>query len=131
MDWNNVPFTTVKNAENYLLCSNDIVFARTGATVGKSYLITDIPCDSVYASYLIRIRLMDEIDPSYVYAFFNSLCYWNQITVKAVGIGQPNCNGTSLSNLLIPVPPASIQSQITVAIKHILTYVTMIEKCLS
>ena len=111
VDWDNVPFTTVKDAENYLLCSNDIVFARTGATVGKSYLITDIPYDSVYASYLIRIRLMDEIDPSYVYDFFNSLCYWNQITVKAVGIGQPNCNGTSLSNLLIPIPPTSMQSQ--------------------
>ena len=88
VDWDTVPFTTVKDGENYLLCSNDIVFARTGATVGKSFLITDIPYDSVYASYLIRIRLLNGVDPSYVYDFFNSLCYWNQITVKALALGS-------------------------------------------
>ena len=128
VNWDAVPYTTVKDAENYLLCSNDIVFARTGATVGKSFLITDIPYDTVYASYLIRIRILNGVDPSYVYDFFNSLCYWNQITVKAVGIGQPNCNGTSLSNLLIPIPPARVQSKITVAVKHILAYVSTIEQ---
>ena len=129
--WDTVPFTTVEDAENYLLCSNDIVFARTGATVGKSFLITDIPYDSVYASYLIRIRLLNGVDPTYVYDFFNSLCYWEQITVKVVGIGQPNCNGTSLSNLLIPVPPARVQSKITETVKHILAYVATIEQSLS
>lgn len=131
VDWETVPFTTVQDDKHYLLRSDDIVFARTGATVGKSFLLTDIPSDSVCASYLIRIRLMDGITPSYVYDFFNSLCYWDQITVKAVGIGQPNCNGTSLSNLLIPVPPMSMQSKITTAVKSILIYVTAIEKSLS
>ena len=131
VNWNTVPFTTAKDAENYLLCSNDIVFARTGATVGKSFLITDIPYDSAYASYLIRIRLVDGIDPAYVYNFFNSLCYWNQITDKAVGIGQPNCNGTSLSNLLIPVPPASVQRKTITTVKDILAYVATIEQSLS
>ena len=56
VNWKDVPFTTVENAENYLLRKDDIVFARTGATVGKSFLVTELPFESVYASYLIRIR---------------------------------------------------------------------------
>ena len=81
VEWKNVPFTTVDNAETYLLRKDDIVFARTGATVGKSFLITELPFESVYASYLIRIRLFDCISSSYLYQFFNSHCYWEQITV--------------------------------------------------
>lgn len=131
VNWDAVPFTTVQDARNYLLQNDDIVFVRTGATVGKSFLITDIPCDSVYASYLIRIRLVDGISPLFVYDFFNSFCYWEQITVKAVGIGQPNCNGTSLANLLIPIPPATMQTKITEAIKETFSCVTTIEKSLN
>ena len=43
VDWNAVPFTTVNDPEAYLLKTGDIVFARTGATVGKSFLITETP----------------------------------------------------------------------------------------
>ena len=41
VDWNSVPYTDfdTKKAESYLLQDNDILFARTGATVGKSYLV--------------------------------------------------------------------------------------------
>ena len=131
VNWKSVPYTTVADSENYLLQREDIVFARTGATVGKSFLITDVPYNSVYASYLIRIRLVEGILPQYVYAFFNSPCYWHQITDKAVGIGQPNCNGTALSNLLIPIPPINVQAEITEAVKHIYAYITAIEKSLS
>ena len=94
VDWDTVPFTTVYEAENYLLSSGDIVFARTGATVGKSFLIKELPYPAVYASYLIRIRLLDGVLPDYIYQFFSSQCYWEQITDKSVGVGQPNCNGT-------------------------------------
>ena len=56
VNWDTVPFTCTDEPEKYLLHKDDIVFARTGATVGKSFLITDLPYASVYASYLIRIR---------------------------------------------------------------------------
>ena len=55
VDWDSVPFTSTDEPEKYLLRKNDIVFARTGATVGKSFLISDLPYDSVYASYLINV----------------------------------------------------------------------------
>ena len=74
----------------------------------------------MYASYLIRIRLIYGISANYIYQFFNSYCYWSQITDKAVGVGQPNCNGTSLKELLIPLPPQREQDRIVPAANNLL-----------
>ncbi len=112
VNWDTVPFTCTDEPEKYLLHKDDIVFARTGATVGKSFLITDLPYASVYASYLIRIRLINGISANYIYHFFNSYCYWEQVTDKAVGVGQPNCNGTALRELFIPLPSQAEQNRI-------------------
>ena len=112
VNWDTVPFTCTDEPEKYLLHKDDIVFARTGATVGKSFLITDLPYSSVYASYLIRIRLIKGISTNYIYQFFNSYCYWEQVTDKAVGVGQPNCNGTALKELFIPLPSQAEQNRI-------------------
>ena len=112
VNWDTVPFTCTDEPEKYLLHKDDIVFARTGATVGKSFLITDLPYVSVYASYLIRIRLINGISANYIYHFFNSYCYWEQVTDKSVGVGQPNCNGTALKELFIPLPSQAEQNRI-------------------
>ncbi len=120
VDWDSVPFTSTTDPGKYLLHKNDIVFARTGATVGKSFLISDLPYASVYASYLIRIRLISGISGNYIYQFFNSYCYWEQITGKSVGVGQPNCNGTSLKELFIPLPPQVEQSRIVSVANNLL-----------
>ena len=127
VNWDKVPFTTIEDAEPYKLKKNDILFARTGATVGKSFLINDLPYESVYASYLIRIRLMPNLSPDYLYYFFNSPCYWQQITDKSVGVGQPNCNGTSLKELLIPLPSLKEQLKVVSAANLRLGYVSIIE----
>ena len=126
VNWESVPFTNTDEPEKYLLHENDIVFARTGATVGKSFLITDLPYISVYASYLIRIRLINGISANYIYQFFNSYCYWEQITGKAVGVGQPNCNGTSLKELFIPLPPQAEQNRIVPVANNLLKIVDVI-----
>lgn len=126
VNWDTVPFTKTNEPDKYTLHINDIVFARTGATVGKSFLITELPYESVYASYLIRIRLIGNISPQYIYQFFNSLCYWEQITGKAVGVGQPNCNGTALKELFIPLPPLNEQEQIVTTAESLLKYADVI-----
>ena len=122
VNWDTVPFTKTNEPDKYTLHINDIVFARTGATVGKSFLITKLPYESVYASYLIRIRLIGNVSPQYIYQFFNSRCYWEQITGKAVGVGQPNCNGTALKELFIPLPPINEQKQIVPTAESLLKY---------
>ncbi len=128
VNWESVPFTTIHESSQYVLVSGDIVFARTGATVGKSFLITDLPYPSVFASYLIRIQLIKDILPQYIYQFFNSKCYWNQITNKLVGVGQPNCNGTSLKELFIPLPPQKEQMRILSFTLSMMEHVTNIEQ---
>ena len=126
VNWDIVPFTSTDEPEKYLLHKDDIVFARTGATVGKSFLITDLPYASVYASYLIRIRLINGISANYIYHFFNSYCYWEQVTDKAVGVGQPNCNGTALRELFIPLPSQAEQIRIVPVADNLLKIVDTI-----
>ena len=113
VNWDTVPYSDFEdNAQNYILEDGDILFARTGATVGKSYLVNDIPVSSIYASYLIRVKSTKSVLPEYVKLFFESGFYWEQISMTAVGVGQPNVNGTSLANLRIPLPPYNEQTRI-------------------
>lgn len=114
VDWQSVPSCDVGEDESkkYLLSEGDLVFARTGATVGKSYLIRGSVPKSVFASYLIRVRMKEGIDPRYVAYFFQSPSYWQQIAESAAGIGQPNVNGTKLAQIRVPVAPVDQQIKI-------------------
>ncbi len=107
VNWETVPFTDYdKNkAQAYLLNDGDILFARTGATVGKSYLVEGLKDSAIYASYLIRVQTSSVILPAYIKFFFESGFYWEQVSLNSVGIGQPNVNGTTLAALTIPIPP--------------------------
>ena len=129
VDWNTVPYTDfdTKKAENYLLQDNDILFARTGATVGKSYLVKGLTEPSIYASYLIRVQASRDILPRYIKCFFESGYYWDQISNSSVGTGQPNVNGTLLGELCIPIPPYSEQNRIVTEIRKWFAYIDDIE----
>ena len=65
-----------------------------------------------FKHYLIRVQTFNEILPEYVKYFFESGFYWEQIQKDSVGIGQPNVNGTTLSQLALPVPPINEQHRI-------------------
>ena len=112
--------------KQYLLQNGDIVFARTGATVGKSYLIENLSEQVIYASYLIRVRTYSLILPQYVKYFFKSGYYWNQIEQNSFGVGQPNVNATILGNLNIPIPPIEEQKRIVKAIEQLLKQINKI-----
>ncbi len=121
VNWNEVPFVRI-NEENrikYLLRPGDLVFARTGATVGKSFLLTGQIPEAVFASYLIRLRLYYELSEKFVYTFFQSRSYWEQIEHSKLGIGQPNVNGTTLAKLIIPLPPLPEQHRIVAKIEEL------------
>lgn len=110
-----------------MLNDGDILFARTGATVGKSYLVNGINDKAIYASYLIRVQTYKEVFPEYVKYFFESGFYWEQIGSSSIGIGQPNVNGTILSQLMIPIPPKEEQHKIVDNLKGRLNIVDVIE----
>ena len=130
VDWETVPFTDFDDnkVSSYILHNGDIVFARTGATVGKSYLIQGLSQKAIYASYLIRIQTFDLILPEYVKLFFESGYYWEQIELSSVGIGQPNVNGTILGYLNIPLPPFAEQKRIVIEIEQWLSLIDQIER---
>jgi type I restriction enzyme S subunit len=123
VNWSEVPYCKIDESEldKYLLEPGDLVFARTGATVGKSYLIEENIPRSIFASYLIRIKLSNLINKKYVYAFFQSSFYWNQIHQKKIGIGQPNVNGNTLSKIIIPIAPINEQKRIVSKLEELFT----------
>ena len=130
VDWETVPFTDFDEdkVSSYILHDGDIVFARTGATVGKSYLIKRLRQNAIYASYLIRVQTFDLILPEYVKLFFESGYYWEQIELGSVGIGQPNVNGTILGNLNIPLPSFAEQKRIVLKIERWFSLIDQIEQ---
>jgi type I restriction enzyme S subunit len=115
VDWNSVPRCECSPADlgKYKLHANDIVFARTGATTGKSYLLRDIPEQSVFASYLIRVRAKaSEVHPAYLARFFETQDYWGQIAKSSSGTAQGGVNASKLKALTLPLPPLAEQRRI-------------------
>ena len=96
--------------EKYLLAEGDILFARSGATVGKTYLHkqNEIPC--IYAGYLIRLRPNELLVlPNYVYYYTKSNYYKSFICANQRVVAQPNINAKQYGDLDIPLPPLSLQ----------------------
>ena len=102
------------------LNQNDLLIARTGGTIGKSFQVDSCPKDAVFASYLIRIVPSHRIYEKYFKNFADSALYWKQLREKSMGTGQPNVNGTSLSGLLFPVPPYEEQKRIVAKVDQLM-----------
>lgn len=132
VNWEEVPFCEISthDIEKYLLEENDIVFARTGATVGKSFLIQGKVPQSVFASYLIRVQLSRYINPKYLFYFFQSADYWRQIGMKSMGSGQPSVNATSLGKISLLLCSRNEQNQIVEIIETLFSELDQSEKAL-
>ena len=128
--WNNVPFCMIeeKDIETYLLEINDILFARTGGTVGKSFLVEDVPMKSIYAGYLIRTRYSSLLCPHYMKAFMESQLYWEQLKNGTIATAQPNCNGKTLAKMFLPIPPINEQKRIVEKLHKISPFIERFSK---
>lgn len=113
--WQSVPFVDIPDSKlrKNKLTQHDIVIARTGGTIGKSFLLEDnIDFEAVYASYLIRVRATEYRTAAYLSHFLKSPNYWEQLGAANNGTAQPNVNATSLKSLMLPLPPLAEQERI-------------------
>lgn len=127
VNWETVPYCDISNKMSieYQIHKNDIFIARTGGTIGKSFLLQEEKKNVVFAGYLIRFQLIEQEQSLYIAKYLGSPLYWSQIADKSAGTGQPNINSVSLSNLLIPIPPMAEQYRILRKLeifKHLLIY---------
>lgn len=122
-----MPFCSPSDKEisKFKLNVGDIVIARTGGTIGKSYLFSNgIKENTVFASYLIRvIPELGYVNPAYLQNFLNSPCYWEQIIDGSRGTGQPNVNAQALSEIKIPLPSLEEQRRIVACIQGLRSYI--------
>ena len=120
--WETTPYCDIEESEieNYILKKNDILFARTGGTVGKSYLVNEVSNEAIYAGYLIRTRYSSQLCAKYLKLFMESSLYWAQLKEGTIATAQPNCNGQKLSKMILPLPPLAEQHRIVAKIEELM-----------
>ena len=106
------PDINVSECDNYLLCEKDILFARTGASVGKTYLYDKKDGKVYFAGFLIRARIKDKFDSKFI--FQNTLTdrFTQYVKVTSQRSGQPGVNGKEYGEYELYLPKYEEQQAI-------------------
>lgn len=130
VNWETVPGCNIseKMADQYRLVNNDIVVARTGGTVGKSYLVENINVSAVFASYLIRLKYLSPMQPEFTKIFLGSQLYWKQLYDGTSGTGQPNVNGNALKAIVLPIAPINEQCKVISKVDELMALCDQLEQ---
>lgn len=99
-------------ANNYILKKGDILFARTGASVGKTYRYIDTDGIVYYAGFLIRARINHEFNAEFIFQNTLTDAYCNYIKVTSQRSGQPGVNAQEYAKFEIKVPEKEEQTKI-------------------
>ena len=105
---------SLEKAKGYILENDDILLARSGATVGKTFLYKSKYGLSAFAGYLIRATVKQNLSAKYVYYFTLSNAYeeWkNRIFIQAT---IQNIGANKYNNLEIPIPLLEEQTKIVI-----------------
>jgi type I restriction enzyme, S subunit len=107
-------------SDNYFLSAGDIVFARTGASVGKSYRYNPDDGPLVYAGFLIRVRPNPEqLLPAFGAAYATTGSYWRWVRLMSMRSGQPGINGNEYARMPVPLPSIPEQHAIATALSDV------------
>ena len=114
----------------YRVRENDILFARTGASAGKSYLYQASDGDMYFAGFLIRIHVIDGVDSGYV--FLNTLTeeYNRWVVLESTRSGQPGINAEQYRRYRFKLPPLKTQKQISAIAQKIDAQIKRESQCL-
>ena len=106
-------------AKPYLLIDGDVLLARSGATVGKSFLYDGSWGSCCFAGYLIRARFnQDVFMPKFFYACCQSTFYWQYVSGTQIQSTIQNLNAEKYANLWLPCPPMEEQQAIAAYLDH-------------
>jgi len=106
--------------EPYRLVPGDLLFARSGNTVGKSFLYRQEDGLCAFAGYLIRFQAdLEQVTPWYLFAMTQTGYYQNWVEARKRVAGQPNINGKEYASLQIACPPISLQQQFTTMVESL------------
>jgi type I restriction enzyme S subunit len=114
VNWDTVPYCEIDNEllRKYRLEPGDLLFARIGATTGKSLLIRECP-EAIFASYLIRVRVdSSRVLPEFLFYFTQGDLYWSQVDAAKGGRLKQGINIPVLSSFPLPLPPLPEQKKI-------------------
>ena len=114
--------SVAKYDKQYLLKQNDFLIARTGNTVGKTFLYDESMGKAIYAGYLIKFELdTDKVNPHYLLAYTKSSVYKTWIKNNMRVSAQPNINSRQYEESPIILPPLDIQNDIVTHIAALRT----------
>lgn len=99
-------------AEGFLLKENDILLARSGATVGKSFIYDPSWGIACYAGYLVRARIKKTNSARFIYWFMKSVSYREWVRSNFIQNTIQNISSERYANLCIPMPPLDMQRRI-------------------
>ena len=106
--------------DKYLLSEGDILFARSGATVGKTFYFKKNYGKCIFAGYLIRLTPnQSKVLPEYLFYFTKTDFYNNFIKSNSKTVAQPNINAQQYENLEILIPPIELQNKFAEFVKQV------------
>ena len=119
------PETDLSNADNYKLSKGDILFARTGASVGKTYIYKVSDGLVYYAGFLIRARIKEDYNPEFVFQNTLTTDYEKFVKVTSMRSGQPGINAQEYSQFEIRVPSKIEQDKISTCFRNLDHLITL------
>ena len=119
------PDIDLSSAENYRLQEGEILFARTGASVGKTYIYKEFDELVYFAGFLIRAKIKPEYDAEFV--FQNTLCstYEKYIQITSQRSGQPGVNAQEYAEYSFLLPSCAEQKKIGNLLRQIDDLITL------
>ena len=106
------PDVDLSSADNYQLHEGDILFARTGASVGKSYIYRKSDGLVYFAGFLIRAKIRSEYDSEFIFQNTLGTSYEKYVQVTSQRSGQPGVNAQEYSEYSLLVPSSAEQKKI-------------------
>lgn len=113
------PDVDLSTADNYKLRKGDLLFARTGASVGKTYLYREHDGLVYFAGFLIRARIKSDYESEFIFQNTLRSDYLNYVRITSQRSGQPGVNAKEYSNYEIIVPSIEEQQKIAIYFQNL------------